>query len=53
MIDKVFADTNIAGYLLSSDSVKRGIAKTLITAHPVISTQVVNEFINVCLKKAH
>lgn len=53
MTDKVFADTNIAGYLLSNDSVKHGIAKTLIVAHPVISTQVVNEFINVCLKKAH
>lgn len=40
MTAKVFADTNIAGY-----------AKQIIVAHPVISTQVVNEFINVCLKK--
>lgn len=52
MTAKVFADTNIAGYLLSSDAAKRSIAKQIIAAHPVISTQVVNEFINVCLKKA-
>ena len=37
MTAKVFADTNIAGYLLSSDAAKRSIAKQLIAAHPVIS----------------
>jgi predicted nucleic acid-binding protein len=52
MTVKAFADTNIAGYLLSNDERKRDIAKQIIGAGPVMSTQVINEFINLCLKKA-
>jgi predicted nucleic acid-binding protein len=38
-------------YLLSDDSRKKSIAKTILADKPVISTQVLNEFSNVCLKK--
>jgi len=51
MTVKVFADTNIVGYLISSDLVKRERAKVIMRDKPVISTQVANEFINICMKK--
>lgn len=52
MTAKVFIDTNIVGYLISSDSVKRERAKVIMQDKPVISTQVANEFINICMIKA-
>ncbi len=52
MTAKVFVDTNIVGYLISSDSAKRERAKAIMRDKPVISTQVANEFINICIKKA-
>lgn len=51
MSAKVFADTNVLLYLLSDDIVKKTRAKQVLSAQPVISLQVANEFANVCLKK--
>ncbi len=51
MIAKYFADTNIILYSIGEDSRKRNIAREIIKAKPVISTQVVNESINVCIRK--
>ncbi len=51
MTAKFFLDTNIVVYLLSGDSEKSNKAEQLVMAYPIISTQVANEFANVCLKK--
>ncbi|GHU94686.1 twitching motility protein PilT [Bacteroidia bacterium] len=40
-------DTNILIYLESADARKRQIAETLLSCDPVISAQVISEFINV------
>jgi predicted nucleic acid-binding protein len=55
MQDKAFIDTNILVYLYSEDEVKkRAIAYDAIEKYNCItSTQVLNEFSNVCLKKLH
>lgn len=47
-----FADTNVLAYLVSSDAGRRAVARAVFAGQPVISTQVVNEFLNVCLRKA-
>lgn len=52
MTVKIFADTNIAGYLIAHEGDKRDQAKAIFRDRPTISAQVVNEFINVCRKKA-
>jgi len=46
-----FADTNIAVYALDADPVRRRTALTILRTGPVISVQVVNEFVNVALGK--
>lgn len=51
MTVKCFADTNIILYSIGQDFGKRNIARKIIESRPVISTQVVNESINVCLRK--
>lgn len=51
MKDSVFVDTNILLYLLSSDTDKKTIAKEILKNNHNISTQVLNEFANVSLKK--
>ena len=51
MSEKFFADTNVAVYALDVDELKRRQALAVMRRHPVISTQVVNEFINVLLGK--
>jgi predicted nucleic acid-binding protein len=51
MRDKVFADTNVLLYLLSNDKQKKQISKEILSSRPFISTQVLNEFSNVCIKK--
>lgn len=51
MRDKVFADTNVLLYLLSNDKQKKQISKEILASRPFISTQVLNEFSNVCIKK--
>lgn len=47
----VFADTNIVVYAYGSDAVKASVAERIIEAAPVISTQVVNEFLNIARVK--
>lgn len=47
----VFADTNIVVYAYGVDPVKIAPAKAIVSAAPVISTQVINEFHNVARRK--
>ena len=55
MSDRFFFDSNILIYLYSTDQpVKKNLAENLVIIHQgkiVISTQVINEFINVMSKK--
>lgn len=52
MNDKYFLDSNICIYLLESGTQKQMIAQNLITKTiSVISTQVIAENINVCIRK--
>jgi predicted nucleic acid-binding protein len=51
MKDKIFIDTNVLLYLLSSDMSKKSIAKNVLKSEYFISVQVLNEFANVSLKK--
>lgn len=51
MKDKFFLDSNICLYLFDKDESKFEKAKSLIDNSPIISTQVINENINVCLRK--
>jgi predicted nucleic acid-binding protein len=54
MSDKVFLDTNIILYLCSSNEPEKQVrAKELFDLHDeiIISTQVINEFINVASRK--
>lgn len=47
----VFVDTNVAAYAFGEDEAKKAKARLLLANHPTISTQVVNEFLNVCRVK--
>lgn len=47
----VFIDTNVILYLFSEDKNKKKVALSLLSSEYTISTQVINENINVCLKK--
>ena len=47
----VFVDTNIAIYAFGLDELKRARGRDLLGRQPTISTQVVNEFLNVCRVK--
>jgi predicted nucleic acid-binding protein len=51
MTARFFADTNVAIYALDADEPKRQQAMAVMRLGPVISTQVVNEFLNVLLIK--
>jgi len=51
MTVKSFVDTNVALYTIGSDVRKKTIARNLIALAPVVSTQVINECIAVCLRK--
>ena len=51
MTDRIFVDTNIVLYTLGQDEEKRLIARKILSQNPIISTQVVNESINVCLRR--
>jgi predicted nucleic acid-binding protein len=51
MTARFFADTNIAVYSLDEDLDKRRRAFEIIRHRPVISVQVVNEFLSVFLSK--
>ena len=51
MAARSFADTNVAVYALDADPRRRGAALAVMRARPVISVQVVNEFLSVALGK--
>jgi predicted nucleic acid-binding protein len=51
VVERAFLDTNVVVYLLAENKDKAERAETLLAARPWISAQVVNEFINVCVKK--
>ena len=51
MKDKIFIDTNVLLYLYAQDKKKKEIAKNILKSHHIISTQVLNEFSNIALKK--
>jgi predicted nucleic acid-binding protein len=51
MTAKCFADTNVAIYALDADAAKRSKALAILDSRPFISTQVVNEYLNVLLVK--
>jgi predicted nucleic acid-binding protein len=53
MLDKVFIDTNVFIYLYSKNSSeKRNISQIAVDKYDcIISTQVLNEFSNACIKK--
>ncbi len=51
MRDKGFIDTNVLLYLYDSDNNKKNIAKDILKGNHCISTQVLNEFTNISIKK--
>jgi predicted nucleic acid-binding protein len=51
MIVRAFADTNIAVYCLDADLTRRTKALAVMRSRPVISVQVVNEFLTVVLRQ--
>lgn len=51
MIVRAFADTNVAVYCLDADVILRTKALAVMRSRPVISIQVVNEFIAVLLRQ--
>ena len=51
MTAKSFLDTNIVLYTIGQDARKKTLARQLIAASPMVSAQVINESVNVCLKK--
>lgn len=51
MTARAFADTNVAVYMLDADTNKRRTAIAVMRTYPVISVQVVNEFMSVALLK--
>ncbi|HEY0294548.1 MAG TPA: PIN domain-containing protein [Bordetella sp.] len=51
MADKVFLDSNVILYSLSSDQDKIRAAVSLLARRPTISVQVLNEVANVCTTK--
>jgi predicted nucleic acid-binding protein len=46
-----FVDTNIVVYALGRDSDKKAIARTILDATPIASSQVINEAISVLMGK--
>ena len=49
--NKIFIDSNVFLYSLSNDSSKKSLALSYLKKSYITSIQVVNENINVCLKK--
>lgn len=43
----VFADTNIVVYAYADEPLKSSVAEAIVRATPVLSTQVISEFLNV------
>ncbi len=51
MTDLIFVDTNLVLYTLGKDARKKAIAREILATRPVLSAQVINEAINVCLRR--
>jgi predicted nucleic acid-binding protein len=51
MPDRFFLDSNIIIYALGKELDKKAIAQNLLNQTPLLSTQVLTEVSNVCLKK--
>ena len=51
MTAKCFADTNIILYTIGQDTHKAGVARGIVGTRPLVSAQVINESISVCLRK--
>ncbi|XCN71462.1 MAG: PIN domain-containing protein [Candidatus Electrothrix aestuarii] len=51
MTELSFADTNIILYTVGKDSEKKAVARNVLSTNPVISVQVINEAVNVCLRR--
>jgi predicted nucleic acid-binding protein len=51
MTDLIFVDTNVVLYTLGEDARKKTIARAILAKRPVLSTQVINEAVNVCLRR--
>lgn len=51
MTARSFVDSNIVLYVIGRDAGKAVVARELIAARPILSTQVINECISVCLRK--
>jgi len=51
MIDLSFADTNLVLYTIGKDVIKKTIARDILANRPVVSAQVINEAVNVCLRR--
>ena len=51
MTAKSFLDTNIVLYTIGQDKLKTEVARSLVSAVPFVSAQVINECVNVCLRK--
>lgn len=51
MTAKCFSDTNIVLYTIGQDRRKAGIARGIVAVRPLVSAQVINEAVNVCLLK--
>lgn len=51
MTGKPFLDTNVVAYALTDDTRKKDIAEKLLLDAPFVSVQVINELVNVCIRK--
>jgi predicted nucleic acid-binding protein len=51
MTGLIFADTNVVLYTIGKDARKKAIAREITTVRPVVSVQVINEAVNVCLRR--
>ncbi|MGH8512120.1 MAG: PIN domain-containing protein [Gammaproteobacteria bacterium] len=51
MTGRVFLDTNVVIYTIDKAGPKRERARVLLGNDPIVSVQVINEAVNVCLKK--
>ena len=51
MTAKCFADTNIILYTIGQDTHKAEVARGIVGTRPLVSAQVINESISVCLRK--
>ena len=51
MTDRIFVDTNVVLYALGKDEQKKAVARLILANQPFLSSQVINEAVNVCLRR--